>query len=106
MKMPSDLHHDPRMGAAVTEMQDVIRSRFPTTTFTVGDAGDPEGVYVGALVDVEDTDDVIELILDRLVDLQVTEGLPIYVVSVRTPERIAAGHPGEVTVDSGETNPR
>ena len=106
MKMPSDHHHDPRMGAAVTEMQDLIRSRFPTTTFTVGDADDPEGVYVRAPVDVEDTDEVIELILDRLVDLQVTEGLPIYVVPVRTPERIAAGHPVEVALDSGEINPR
>lgn len=81
---------DPKMRAAVAELQELIRSQYPTTTFTVGEAEDPDGVYMRAIVDVDDTDEVTEVLLDRLVDLQVEDGLPIYVVTVRTPERIAA----------------
>lgn len=81
---------DSKMQVAVTELQELIRSHYPSTTFTVGEADDPEGVYMRAIVDVDDTDDVIAVFLDRLVDLQVKNELPIYVVPVRTPERIAA----------------
>lgn len=81
---------DSRMQDAVAELQDLIRSHYPSTTFTVGEADEPDGVYMRAIVDVDDTDDVIEVFLDRLVDFQVDEDLPIYVVPVRTPERIAA----------------
>lgn len=81
---------DPRIQVAVTELQDLIRSHYPTTTFTVGETDDPEGVYMRAIVDVDDTDEVTDVFMDRLVDLQVEDGLPIYVVPVRTPERIAA----------------
>ena len=78
------------MQAAIAELQEPILSHFPGTTFTVGEADDPDGIYMRAIVDIDDTDDVIEVILDRLVDMQVDEGLPLYVVPVRTPERIAA----------------
>jgi len=81
---------DPKMQAAVDEMKELITSHFPSTTYTLDEADDPESVYMRAIVDVDDTDDVIEIILDGLVDLQVDDGLPIYVVPVRTPERIAA----------------
>lgn len=80
---------DPRMQTAVDELQQLIRSHFPTTTFTVGEAEDPEGMYVRAIVDVDDTDEVMDVFIDRMIDLQVNDGLPIYVVPVRTPERIA-----------------
>lgn len=81
---------DPRLEAAVAELQDLIRSHYPTTTFTVGEAEDPDGIYVRAIVDVDDADEVKEVFLDRLVDLKAKDGLPIYVVPVRTPERIVA----------------
>lgn len=81
---------DPQMQAALGELQELILSQFPETTFTVGEADDPEGVYMRAIVDVDDTDEVTELIIDRLVDFQVEENLPIWVVTVRTPQRRAA----------------
>ncbi len=94
MTFESDYLSDPRIQAAVGELQDLIRSHFPETTFTVGvlddPMDDPEGVYMRAIVDIDDTDEVIDVFMDRLVDMQVDEGLPIYVVAVRTPERIAA----------------
>jgi hypothetical protein len=81
---------DPRMQAAVTELQELIQTHYPGTTFTVGEAEDPDGVYLRAIVDVDDTDEVTEVFIDRMIDLQVEDGLPIYVVPVRTLERVAA----------------
>jgi hypothetical protein len=89
MMTPATLEIDPIMQAAITELQQMILAQYPTTVFTVGEAGDPEGVYVRAVVDVDDPDEVTELIIDRMIDLQVEDGLPLYVVPVRTPERTA-----------------
>ena len=83
---------EPRLRAAVVELQELIYAHYPTTTFTVGVADDPDGVHMRAVVDGDDTDEVIAVFLDRLVDFQVKDDLPIYVVPVRTPERIAASY--------------
>jgi hypothetical protein len=55
----------------------------------VSSGDDPEGIYLDAGVDVDDTDDVMDVIVDRLLELQVEEQLPVYVVLTRTLERIA-----------------
>lgn len=81
---------DPHMQAAIQEIQELILAKFPGTAFTVGEWDEPASVYMRAIVDVDDTDEVTELFIDRLVDFQVDENLPIYVVTVRTPERRAA----------------
>ena len=47
-------------------------------------------VHLLARVDVDDTEDVADLVMDRMIQMQVDEGLPIYVIPLRTPERIAA----------------
>lgn len=80
---------DPHMQGAIDELREIIRAHYPTTAFTVGEAEDPDGVYLRAEVDVDDPDEVTALFIDRLIDLQVEEGIPIYVVPVRTPERRA-----------------
>jgi hypothetical protein len=41
-------------------------------------------------VDIADTDEVIDVIGDRLVELQVDEGLPLYVTPLRPIERVVA----------------
>ncbi len=81
---------DPRIRAAVAELQDMIRAHYPSTAFTVGEAEDPEGIHIRAVVDVDDPDEVKEVFIDRMIDLQIEDGLPIYVFPVRTPERLAA----------------
>ncbi len=43
-----------------------------------------------ATVDSEDPDDVFSAVVDRLVDIQVEEGLPVYVVPSRPRERVIA----------------
>ena len=80
---------DARIQAALTELREMIEAKFPTATFHAYQGEDPEGTYLEAIVDVEDTDDVIDVFLDRLVDMQIEERLPVYVVPVRTPERVA-----------------
>ena len=41
-------------------------------------------------VDIADTDEVIDVVGDRLVELQVDEGLPIYVSPLRPIQRVIA----------------
>ena len=49
------------MQAAVDELQQLILAKLPTTTFTLGEAPDePDSVYMRAIVDVDDTDDVTD----------------------------------------------
>lgn len=78
---------DPHVQDAVEELQRTITARFPTAVFEVGPGEDPEGVYLTAAVDVEDLTNVFDVVADRLVDMQVEEGLPLYVVPVRPLER-------------------
>lgn len=90
MTIERDYMTDSRIQAAVTELQDLILTHYPSTVFTVGEADDPDGVYIRAVVDVDDPDEVTEVFIDRMIDLQVDDGLPVYVVPVRTPAREAA----------------
>ena len=41
-------------------------------------------------VDVEDTDEVYEVVAERLLELQVEEGLRLYVTPIRPVERVVA----------------
>src|SRR5713101_851910 len=77
------------MQAALDELKGLIHARFPEATFTVSAGEDPEGIYLSPTIDVEDTDEVIELVLDRLLELQVDQELPLYVVPVLPIERVA-----------------
>jgi hypothetical protein len=80
----------PRMEEAIAEMKERVLHRFPTTTFEMYQGEDPVGIYLIAIVDTDDLEEVKDLFLDRIVDLQVEEGLPLFVIPERTPERIAA----------------
>ncbi|MGH2558689.1 MAG: hypothetical protein ACRDJH_06465 [Thermomicrobiales bacterium] len=82
-----DLRSDPRIQAAIDELKETISQQFPGTTYTVAIGDDPEGVYLDAIVDLDDPDAVLDLIIDRLFEIQVEEDLPLYVIPLRTPER-------------------
>lgn len=81
---------DPRVQAAVEEIKGLIACHYPEATFTVGLGDDPEGVYLRPVVDIEDRGEVVDVFLDRLVEFQVEDALPLYVVVDRPPERNAA----------------
>ena len=81
---------DPPMTAAIDDLRSLISARYPSTTFELAEGEDPDGLYLTATVDVDDPDEVVDLFVERLTDLQVEDGLPLYVIPIRTPERRAA----------------
>jgi hypothetical protein len=88
MRPETHMRLTPRMEDAVRELQALITGRFPEATFVVEEGFDPEGVYLVTTVDIPDTDEVVAAVGDRLVDLQVDEGLPVYVIPLRPIERV------------------
>jgi hypothetical protein len=83
--------HEVRLQEAVTELEATITQHYPGATFALSHPDDePASVQLTAIIDVDDPDEVLDLIINRVVDLQVDEGLPIHVVPIRTPERVAA----------------
>jgi hypothetical protein len=80
---------NPRGQDAIRELQALIRLHSPAATLTIAPGEDPEGVYLTATVDVDDTDEVVDPFLDRLIDSQVEDGLHLYVIPVRPLARVA-----------------
>lgn len=80
---------DPQMDAAIAELEALIRQHFPTATFAVSRGDDPAGVYLTATVDIDDSDAVVDVVIDRLLDLQIEQGLPLFVIPVEPAERVA-----------------
>jgi hypothetical protein len=78
------------MEEAVQELKRLIAARFPQATFVVEEGFDPEGIYLVTTVDIADTDEVIAIVGDRLVELQVNESLPVYVTPLRPIKRVVA----------------
>lgn len=64
---------------ALGELRGLISRRFPAAEFFVTTGDDPEGVHLHAIVNIEDLDEVSEIVVSRLVDMQVDDGLPVYV---------------------------
>lgn len=87
MTATTNLLTDPRMQAAIAELTGLIRERYPDTTFTTELVENEEAVFVTAVVDVDDPDEVVDCYIDRSVTLLVDEGLPLHVIPVRTPAR-------------------
>jgi hypothetical protein len=76
------------MQAAIEELQRMIQQPYPEATFQVEPGDDPTSMYILAMVDVEDTDAVVDVCIDRLLQLQIDEGLAVYVVPVRPLARV------------------
>lgn len=89
MIQPAPHPADPRIHRALHELEETIRSRFPNATFVVSRGEDPEGIYLDAIVDLDDPDVVMDLVVERVLELQIEEALPIHVVPLRTQEREA-----------------
>jgi hypothetical protein len=77
----------PSMETAVDMIERLVTGRFPDATFEPGYGEDPEGIHLTVTVDREDMGDVVDLSIDRLVNMQVEEHLPLYVVPVPTIKR-------------------
>ena len=90
MKQESQVPLSPAMKKAVEELQGLITERFPQASFVVEEGFDPKGTHLVTTVDIGDTDEVVDVVGDRLVELQVTEGLLVYVIPLRPIERVIA----------------
>lgn len=96
---------DPQVQAALAELQDTIARNYPTATFEVSRGHDElENIHMTAIVDVEDTDEVLDLVIHRVVELQVEQGIPIHVIPIRTPERVLAAM--KARAEAGHMRPR
>jgi hypothetical protein len=81
----------PCMQQALEELQGIIAQHYPTATFAISRGeDDPEAVHLTTTVDLDDPDEVMDLVIGRVMELQIEEQLPVYLIAVRTPERIAA----------------
>ena len=66
----------------------MIRQRFSDAQFRTGrDTDDSSVVQLIVTVDVEDTEVVLDVVIDRMMEMQIEEGLPIFVVPLRPVER-------------------
>jgi hypothetical protein len=90
MSQERSLPLTPAMEKAVNELKGSISKRFPQASFVIEEGFDPKGIYLVTTVDTADTDEVMDVIGDRLVELQVDEGLPIYVTPLRPMQRVIA----------------
>ncbi len=87
MASTSSLLSNPRMTAAIAELTQLIQRRYPGATFTTELGENEDAVFVTAVVDVDDPDEVVDCFIERAVTLQVDEGLPLHIIPIRTPER-------------------
>jgi hypothetical protein len=70
-----------RIEYAARELQATISARYPAATFRlVRAADDPLAYHLLAAVDVDDPDDVGDLVLDRMLGMQIDEGIPLHVI--------------------------
>ena len=90
MSQERPLPFPPVLEKAVNELKGMISVRFPQASFVVEEGFDPKGIYLVTTVDIADTDEVIDVVGDRLLELQVDEGLPIYMTPLRPIQRVIA----------------
>ena len=79
----------PQIRAAINELVELISSHYQEAIFDVTPA--PEDTQVAHLyttVDRIDTDELVDLVIDREMALQ-EQGVPLHVIPLRTPEREA-----------------
>jgi hypothetical protein len=80
----------PRIVRALDELRRTILDHYPTATFEVARGeDDPDMVHLWTTVDVEDTEEVLDVVMDRMLEMQIEEGLPVCVIPMHTRERVA-----------------
>lgn len=82
---------DPHAQRAVEELQGLIQEHYPAATFAVQRGeDDPAAIHLLATVDLDDTDAVLDLVIERMMAFQIEEQLPVYVIPIRPVERVHA----------------
>ena len=72
------------METIILEFRRLIEQYYPSACFEVKSGDDPVGTYLIVRVDVDDPDTVVDVYAAKLLTLQVEEGLPFYIIPVRS----------------------
>ena len=79
----------PRMQTALDELKGIIRGRYPDAEFSVGPSPDDLAVvHLRTVVDVADKEELVDLVIDRMMQMQIEDKLPVFVIPVRPPKRV------------------
>ena len=79
----------PEMAGAIEQLKSMVKARYPDATFQVApDPEDPGAMDLIATVDVEDIDEVLDIVIDRVLELQLEEELPVHVIPIRPLDRV------------------
>ena len=87
------LELSPEIEAAIEELRCLIIAREPTARFRVTQGFDPPGIYLKVIVDLPEADEINDAFMDRWVDMQVEEGLDLYVFPMESPAGLARREP-------------
>jgi len=91
MTATSTQARDPSVQAAIDELSDLIRIAHPQARFAVRPhPEEPSTTLLEATVEIDDLDEVLDLVFDRMEQLRVDEGVPKLVVPLQPAERVAA----------------
>jgi hypothetical protein len=91
MKDDKTLELSPKMMAAVSEMKALVRTYYPDATFSLSRSDeDLSIVHLTTVIDADDPDEVTDLVIDRMRELLVNDSLPLYVIPIRSPGRVAS----------------
>lgn len=87
MSLEQEPRLSPRMQRAVTELKGLVQQHYPEATFRVTrDPEEPRSIDLLATVDVEDRQAVMDVVLERVLQCQIEEKLPVHVIPLHTPE--------------------
>ena len=91
MTVVSSPRLEPEMQRAVDELTALIRTHYPTARFDVQSAPDEAStILLQVTVDVDDPEEVLDLVFERMEQIRIDEGVPILVLPLQTSERAAA----------------
>lgn len=87
----ADGNVDKRALVFVDELKKTILERHPEATFELGPGGEnPTAIFLDAYVDLDDPFEILDEIGERVVDIQVDEGIPLFVMPRQSPDRARA----------------
>jgi hypothetical protein len=79
----------PAMQRAVDELQETIRHRYADASFRIADDPEGAGINIWTSVELDDPEEVLDLVLERVLEFQVDEELPIHVIPIRAAKAAA-----------------
>jgi uncharacterized protein (DUF433 family) len=87
-----EVRQELRIKRAADQLKAMILKRYPDAMFTLTpDVNSRESFLLNVAVDVEDTDEVMDLVVDRVVDFSV-QGVPIHVHPERPRRGLSKGN--------------